>query len=360
MQPNQIQDICVGNVLQPGAGATTSRMAALHAGFPEEVSVHAVNRQCSSGLQAVAIIAASIKAGYIDVGIGAGVESMTHYYGPAAVPSNLSENVLKNKSSANCLLPMGITSENVAERFQISKQKQDFFAIQSHQKAAKARSSGLFKKEIVPVTIIKEGKIVAEIAEDDGIRSDVNEKMLAGLKPSFKENGTTTAGNASQVSDGAAAIVLVRRGWLKDKKDINGNQFVPLARFAAFSVVGCPPDIMGIGPALAIPAVIKQFNGIAKTIEDNNILTLKDIDVIELNEAFASQAVYCIEKLNLQTDKVNPLGGAIALGHPLGATGARQIATLIAELKRRKGRYGIVSMCIGTGMGAAAIIENEF
>lgn len=297
------------------------------------MAVAAVNRQCSSGLQAVASIASAIKAGYIDIGIGAGVESMTHYYGPQATPSNLSAKVLETESAQNCLLPMGITSENVAGKFGISRADQDAFAAESHRKAAAAQKAGRFRQEITPAL---------GVSDDDGIRADSSVEMLSRLKPSFREDGSTTAGNASQVSDGAAAVLMMRRSRARQLG------LAVVGRFLGFASVGCPPEIMGIGPVVAIPAVLAQVG-----------LSQEDISVFELNEAFASQALYCIRKLGLPKDKVNPNGGAIALGHPLGATGARQIGTLLYELARRRARYGVVSMCIGTGMGAAAVIECE-
>ena len=296
-----------------------------------------VNRQCSSGLQAVASVVSAIKNGYYEIGIGGGVESMTQYYGPQALNMNVSEKILAYQPAADCLLPMGVTSENVAEQFGIGREKQDQFALLSHKKAATAQEKGLFKEEIIKVS---HGEVV--IDADDGIRRDVSIEGLSKLKTVFKEDGTTTAGNASQVSDGAAAVLLMKR------KTAERLGLSILGKFVSFAVVGVPPKIMGIGPAVAIPEALQKAS-----------LSIKDIDIYELNEAFASQAVYCIEKLGLDPSKVNPKGGAIALGHPLGCTGARQIATLLPELRRRKGRLGVVSMCIGTGMGAAAVIENE-
>lgn len=281
----------------------------------------------------MASIASAIKAGYIDIGIGAGVESMTHYYGPQATPSNLSAKVLETESAQNCLLPMGITSENVASKFGISRVDQDAFAAESHRKAAAAQKTGKFRQEIASTL---------GVSEDDGIRADSSVEMLARLKPSFREDGSTTAGNASQVSDGAAAVLMMRRSRAREL----GLSII--GRFLGFASVGCPPEIMGIGPVFAIPTVLAQVG-----------LSQDDISVFELNEAFASQALYCIRKLGLPKDSVNPNGGAIALGHPLGATGARQISTLLYELARRRARYGVVSMCIGSGMGAAAVIECE-
>ncbi|KAE8300653.1 3-ketoacyl-CoA thiolase B, peroxisomal [Larimichthys crocea] len=314
LSPNKLGDVCVGNVLQPGAGALMARVAHFLSGFPETVPVYTVNRQCSSGLQALFNIAGAIRSGSIDLGLACGAESMS--LRSIGNPGDLSSRLVDNDKARDCILPMGITSENVAERFGVSREKQDAFALSSQQKAAKAQTSGLFQQEIVPVTTNK-------------------------LRPAFKPDGTTTAGNSSQVSDGAAAVLIGRRSAV----DALGLPVLGVLRASA--VVGVPPDVMGIGPAFAIPAALEQAG-----------LTVDDIDVFEINEAFASQAVYCVEKLGIPMEKVNPSGGAIALGHPLGCTGARQVVTLLNELKRRGRRaYGVVSMCIGTGMGAAAVFE---
>lgn len=301
--------------------------------IPESSAVMTVNRQCSSGLQAVAQVASAIKAGYIEIGIGAGVESMSMHFGPGAMAESIDEEIGAFPAAADCLIPMGITSENVASAYKVTREQQDQLAVLSHQKAAAAQTAGLFKDEIIPV---------GQVTEDDGIRADTTMASLSKLKTSFKENGTTTAGNSSQVSDGAAAVLLMRRATAQKLK-------LPiLGKFVSFAVTGVPPRVMGIGPATAIPAALTQAN-----------LKISDIGIFELNEAFASQAVYCIQTLKLPLGKVNPKGGAIALGHPLGATGARQIATLLPEMKRKGIKYGVVSMCIGTGMGAAAVIERE-
>ncbi|XP_019650104.1 3-ketoacyl-CoA thiolase, peroxisomal isoform X2 [Ailuropoda melanoleuca] len=310
LSPAQLGDICVGNVLQPGAGAIMARIAQFLSDIPETVPLSTVNRQCSSGLQAVASIAGGIRNGSYDIGMAC-----------------------------------GITSENVAERFGISREKQDTFALASQQKAARAQSKGCFQAEIVPVTTtVRDDKGTERsvtVAQDEGIRPNSTMEGLAKLKPAFKKGGSTTAGNSSQVSDGAAALLLARRS----KAEELGLPILGVLR--SYAVVGVPPDIMGIGPAYAIPVALQKAG-----------LTVNDVDIFEINEAFASQAVYCVEKLGLPPEKVNPLGGAVALGHPLGCTGARQVITLLNELKRRgKRAYGVVSMCIGTGMGAAAVFE---
>jgi len=261
-------------------------------------------------------------------------------------PEKISEAVFEHPVARLTLLGMGQTSENVAEKFGISREKQDRLAVESHRKASEAQKKGLYDEEIVPVhTISKDadGNIKeVTITKDDGIRADTTMESLAKLKPAFKKDGTTAAGNSSQVTDGAAAVLLARRS-------VAEKLGLPiLGRFVSYAVVGVPPEIMGIGPAVAIPAVLKKTG-----------LEIKDFDVIELNEAFASQATYCIEKLGIDVSKLNPKGGAIALGHPLGCTGARQIATILPELKRTGGKFGLISMRIGTGMGATAVVERE-
>lgn len=343
LRPSLLGDVCVGNVLQPGAGALMARVAQFFSGFPESVPVYTVNRQCSSGLQALFNIAGGIRGGSYDLGLACGVESMS--LRSPNNPGDISPRLMDNEKARDCIIPMGITSENVAERFGITREKQDLFALSSQQKAAMAQKKGLFEQEITPVTT----KFVDEngtertitVTKDDGIRPGTTLEGLAKLRPAFKENGSTTAGNASQVSDGAAAVLIGRRSTVEKL----GLPVFGVLR--ACAVVGVPPDVMGIGPACAIPEALNQAG-----------LTVDDIDVFEINEAFASQAVYCVEKLGIPMEKVNPNGGAIALGHPLGCTGARQVVTVLNELKRRRKRgYGVVSMCIGTGMGAAAVFE---
>lgn len=331
VEPNFVGDVCVGNVLQPGAGAAVVRMAMFEAGFSEAVPCHAVNRQCASGLQAVASIAGGISSGSYDIGIAAGVESMTHNSFAAATPIVNWEAVKACPGAADCLLPMGITSENVAKRFNISREVQDAFALQSHLKAARARETGLFKEEILTLGA----------CEDDGIRPDTTLTALAKLKPAFAQGGTTTAGNSSQVSDGAAAVLLARYSIAQ------ALQLPVMAVIRSYVVTGVPPDIMGVGPAFSIPEAVRKAG-----------LALNDIDFFEINEAFASQCQFCVQYLGIPPEKVNPLGGAIALGHPLGCSGVRLVVTLTHHLKRTGKRYGCVSLCVGTGMGAAMVVEN--
>ncbi|XP_010935683.1 3-ketoacyl-CoA thiolase 2, peroxisomal [Elaeis guineensis] len=347
LNPNEVGDIVVGTVLAPGSQrATECRMAAFYAGFPETVPVRTVNRQCSSGLQAVADVAASIKAGFYDIGIGAGLESMTANV--VSWEGSINPKVKTLQQAQDCLLPMGITSENVACRYGVTRQEQDWAAVESHRRAAAATASGKFRDEIVPVvTKIVDPKTGDEkqvtISMDDGIRPETSLSGLAKLKPVFQKDGSTTAGNSSQVSDGAAAVLLMRR-------DVAIKKGFPIfGVFRSFAAVGVDPAVMGIGPAVAIPAAVKSAG-----------LQIEDIDLFELNEAFASQFVYCCKKLELDPAKVNVNGGAIALGHPLGATGARCVSTLLNEMKRRGKdcRFGVVTMCIGSGMGAAAVFER--
>mmetsp|Transcript_65412 Transcript_65412/g.117782 ORF Transcript_65412/g.117782 Transcript_65412/m.117782 type:complete len:429 (-) Transcript_65412:193-1479(-) len=347
VDPKLIGDIQIGNVSQPGAGAATSRMAQFLGGLPFEAPSMAVNRQCSSGLQAVANIAANIKSGVIDIGIGGGVESMSMYNMASAFnPEKFSKDIASNELAASCLMPMGITSENVAEKYNVSKDKQNALAVASHQKAIAAQKQGLFSDEIIPVTTkvkAKDGSVsVITVNADEGPRADTTLEGLSKLKPAFKKDGTTTAGNASQVSDGAALVLLARRS-------VAQKLGLPIvARMRSFAVVGVDPNFMGIGPAFAIPAALEKAG-----------LSVGDVDIFEINEAFASQASMTVDHLKLTMDKVNPKGGAIALGHPLGCTGSRQIATLMTELKRTGQKLGVVSMCIGTGMGAAGVFESE-
>lgn len=347
INPSEVGDIVVGTVLAPGSQrASECRMAAFYAGFPETVPIRTVNRQCSSGLQAVADVAAAIKAGFYDIGIGAGLESMSA--NPMAFEGSVNPKVKSFAQAQDCLLPMGVTSENVAHRFRVTRQEQDQAAVESHRRAAAATASGKFKDEIIPVaTKIVDPKTGDEkpvtVSVDDGIRPNTTMADLAKLKPVFKKDGTTTAGNSSQVTDGAAAVLLMKRSVAMQKG-------LPiLGVFRTFCAVGVDPAIMGVGPAVAIPAAVKAAG-----------LDVDDIDLFEINEAFASQFVYCRKKLDLDPEKVNVNGGAMALGHPLGTTGARCVATLLHEMRRRGKdcRFGVISMCIGTGMGAAAVLER--
>ena len=353
LDPAVVEDIQIGTVLSELGGSKAGRMASLHVGWPETTSFQTVNRACSSGLAAITGVAHSIAVGQISVGIGGGMESMTRNYGSRAIPTALWEE-LKNssvKDAKDCIMSMGLTAENVAERYGVSRKEQDEFAANSHIKAAKAQKEGLFDEEIIPVTTrwkpnpeVPENTEEITVTKDDGIRPGSNAEKLGTMKPAFKESGTATAGNSSQVSDGAAAALMMRRSTAQEL----GLTSEIIGKWAGTSVVGCKPDEMGIGPALAIPKLL-DYTGINK----------EDVGVWEINEAFASQAVYCVRELGIDPSKVNPKGGAIALGHPLGATGARQLATLMPELKRQGQEVGVVSMCIGTGMGMASLFVRE-
>jgi acetyl-CoA acyltransferase 1 len=353
LDPAAIQDVQIGTVLSELGGSKAGRMAASHVGYPETAAFQTVNRACSSGLAAITGIANAIAVGQIDVGVAGGMESMTRNYGSRAIPTQLWED-LKNspiKEARDCIMSMGLTAENVAERYGVSREEQDAFAANSHIKAAKAQSEGLFDKEIVPVTTRSvpdpehpENVEQITVTKDDGIRPKSTAEGLAKMKPAFKPDGAATAGNSSQVSDGAAAALMMRRSTataLGLEKNIIG-------KWAGTQVVGCKPDEMGIGPAIAIPRLL-EYTGVDKS----------EIGIWEINEAFASQAVFCVRSLGIDDSKVNPKGGAIALGHPLGATGARQLATLLPEMERQGQELGVISMCIGTGMGMASLIVRE-
>lgn len=351
LDPAKIDDVAVGVVLAELGGSKAARMAQLHAGFDERTALHTVNRACSSGLAAVTSIGNMIATGQIDVGVGAGMESMTKNYGSRAIPTMLWEE-LKNspvQKAQDCIMPMGLTSENVAKRYGVDRADQDAFAAESHRRASKAQKTGLFDSEIVPVKVKQytpehpdapPTEVVVD--KDDGIRHDATAEKMGKLKAAFAADGASTAGNSSQISDGAAAALLMRRSTATElglSKNIIG-------KWAGTQTVGCLPDEMGVGPAVAIPKLLAHTG-----------LTTADVDVWEINEAFASQALYCIRKLGLDLDKVNPRGGAIALGHPLGMTGTRQLATLMPQLA--EGQVGVVSMCIGTGMGMAGLFVRE-
>ena len=346
IDPKVVEDISVGCVLAPGGGATEYRAAALVAGFPESTAVKSLNRQCSSGLQACVDIANAIKADMIEVGIGAGVESMSTQYGPGAVTefSDLLENHMQ---AANCKVPMGVLSEDMARDYKISRADQDAFAASSYQKALRAQESGLFDEEIAPVTVkytdpkTEEEKTV-KVAKDDGTRPGITAESLGKIRPAFAKDGSIHAGNASQVSDGAAAVLLMKRSTAQRL----GQPI--LGKFVTSAVIGVPPLLMGVGPWRAIPVALEKAG-----------ITKDDVDIFEINEAFASQCLWCTKELGIPLEKVNPKGGAIAFGHPLGCTGARQVSTLLTELKRTDKKIGVTSMCVGTGMGMAAIWVRE-
>jgi acetyl-CoA acyltransferase len=322
-----------------------ARIASLRVGLPVECSAMTINRFCSSGLQAIALGAERIMAGGADIIVAGGTESMS------MIPMGghkVSINPWLVDNYPNAYLSMGLTAERVANRFSITREMADEFSYNSHQKALAAIKAGKFDDEIVPMPVSfttpngsRPKRTEIQFKIDEGPRADTTMEALAGLRPAFHAKGTVTAGNSSQTSDGAAAAVVMSA----DKAKELGIK--PLVRFVAFATAGCKPEEMGIGPVSAIPKALKLAG-----------LKLSDIDVIELNEAFAAQAMAVIKEAGLDPAKVNPNGGAVALGHPLGCTGAKLTATIIRELKRRNGRYGLVTMCVGGGMGAAGIFEN--
>ena len=348
---NRIDDAVIGCAMPEGEqGMNVARIGVLLAGLPDTVAAQTINRFCSSGLQAVALAANEIRLGNADLMLAGGTESMS------MVPMMgnkvaLSPSVFKDDHVA-IAYGMGITAEKVAEEWKVSREDQDAFALASHQKAMAAIQAGEFKDEISPYEIVSHQPDLAGntvqlkkllVDTDEGPRPDSSIEGLAKLRPVFRNGqfgGSVTAGNSSQMSDGAAGILLASERAVKD------HGLTPLARFVSFAVAGVRPEVMGIGPIAAIPKALAQAG-----------LTLDDIDWIELNEAFAAQALAVIRDSGLDPSKVNPLGGAIALGHPLGATGAIRTATIVHGMRRRKKRYGLVTMCIGTGMGAAGVIE---
>lgn len=345
--PDMIEDVIWGcSTPEQACGMNTARITALYAGIPETVPAVTINRFCSSGLQAIAFAAEAVMSGRCDVVLAGGVESMSMVPMGGIIRPN--PDLVMHPELGLVYTSMGQTAENVAQRFGISREAQDEFALSSHQKAARASKEGKFKEEIVPVPVKfteldENGKpVTKEFLYDyeEGIRYDVSMEGLAKLRPAFVPGGTVTAGNSSQTTDGAAAVIVMSR----EKALELGIK--PILKFVGFAVSGCAPDIMGIGPVYAIPKVLKKTG-----------LTLQDIGLIELNEAFASQSLYCIRELGLNREIINVNGGAIALGHPLGCTGAKLTVTLMHEMKRRGTRYGMVSMCIGGGQGAAGIFE---
>lgn len=345
IDPASIEDVILGCAFpEAEQGMNVARIAAMKAGIPYQVPAQTINRFCSSGLQSIALAAERIMAGFADCILAGGAESMS------IVPMG------GNKYSANpglvadwpeSFASMGVTAELVADKYGIERAAQDQFAVTSHQKAAAAIAAGRFSDEIIPVeiehTAIVKGKPKTDrelVDIDDGVRADTSAEALARLKPAFKLSGSVTAGNSSQMTDGAAATLVVSEAYLKKLSQD------PLARFVAFAVRGVPPELMGIGPIEAIPAALRMAG-----------LKQEQLELIELNEAFAAQSLAVIKDLDLNPEIINVNGGAIALGHPLGCTGAKLTASLLHELKRRQGKYGMVTMCIGGGMGAAGIYE---
>jgi acetyl-CoA acyltransferase len=351
LDPKEIEDVILGCAMpEAEQGMNVARIASLRAGLPVETSAMTINRFCSSGLQAIALAAERIMAGQGDVAVAGGTESMS------MVPmggNKISPNPSLMDSYPDAYLGMGLTAENLAKKYGITREQSDEFSLASHQKALAAIAAGKFKDEIVPVEVnyvsfesngngnSKAKNVKINFDTDEGPRSDTSVEVLGKLKPAFHARGVVTAGNSSQMSDGAAAAVVM------SAERARALGLKPLARFLAFATAGCLPEEMGVGPVYAIPKALKIAG-----------LTLDQIDVIELNEAFAAQSLAVIKLAGLDPARVNVNGGAIALGHPLGCTGAKLTATILRELERRKGRYGMVTMCVGGGMGAAGIFER--
>ncbi len=347
LDPNQVEDVILGCAMpEAEQGNNVARIAALRAGLPVSCPAMTLNRFCSSGLQSIALAAERIMAGFADCILAGGTESMS------MVPMggyHFSPNPRLIEDYPDVYLSMGLTAENLARKFGIRRERQDEFALRSHRLAIEATDGGKFRQEIVPLEVVQVSLNDAGKSEtcallfdtDEGPRRDTSAEALAQLKPAFHASGTVTAGNSSQMSDGAAAVVVM------SAERAQALGILPLARFVSFATAGCPPEEMGIGPVFAIPKALKLAG-----------LKMADIDLIELNEAFAAQALAVIEQAELDPTKTNVNGGAIALGHPLGATGSKLTATLLGEMKRRRSRYGMVTMCVGGGMGAAGIFEN--
>lgn len=346
LDPAEIDDVVIGCAFPEGEqGLNMARMIALRAGLPNSVPGETINRYCASGVQAIAHAAYAIRAGQMDVAIAGGAESMT------MVPMTgykFSPNPYFAQDLPHYYTNMGLTAENLALKYEISREDQDEFALRSNQRASKAVSAGVFDPELtpVPVSVVDYADGIAakrdfSVSRDEGPRADTSLEALSQLKPAFKVGGMVTAGNSSQMSDGAAAVVIMSA----DKARKLGLE--PLARFVSFAAGGVAPELMGIGPVVAIPRALKSA-----------AISLSDLDLIELNEAFAAQSLAVIREMDLDEDKVNVNGGAIALGHPLGCTGAKLTTQLVYEMGRRKSKYGMVTMCVGGGMGAAAIFEN--
>jgi acetyl-CoA acyltransferase len=344
LDPAEIDDVVLGCAIPEGEqGMNLARIAATLAGLPSSVSAMTVNRFCSSGLQAIATAAEHIQSGMAEVCVAGGAESMSRVYTRMKVAPNPT---LMDRAPAH-YMAMGHTAEELARRFGVSREDQDAFGQRSHLRAAAAIREGRFEDEIVPTAFTRhrlvDGAAVGEevtFATDEGVRPDADLEAMAKLRPAFARDGSVTAGNSSQLSDGAAAVVVMS-GARADDLGLR-----PLAVFRGFVTAGCDPEVMGIGPALAVPKLLQRTG-----------VRLEDVELIELNEAFAAQALCVMRRLELDPERVNVNGGAIALGHPLGATGARQTVTLLNEARRRGARYGVVTMCVGGGMGAAGLFE---
>ena len=346
LDPREIEDVILGCAMpEAEQGMNVARIASLRAGLPIEISAMTINRFCSSGLQSIAMAAERIQAGGAEVIVAGGTESMT------MIPMGghkVAPNPWLVDNNPGAYLSMGLTAERLAQRFNITREQADTFSLRSHQKALAAIAAGKFEDETVPVPVSfitpngsKPKRTEIIFKTDEGPRADTTLEALAALRPAFHVKGTVTAGNSSQMSDGAAAAVVMSADRAKQLG------IAPLARYVAFATAGYKPEEMGLGPVFAIPKALKLAG-----------LKLEDIAIFELNEAFAAQSLAVIQEIGLDPERVNPNGGAVALGHPLGCTGAKLTATLLRELQRRKARYGMVTMCVGGGMGAAGIFEN--
>ena len=347
LEVSEIEDVIMGCAMpEAEQGMNVARAAAIRAGLPVETSAMTINRFCSSGLQSIAMAADRIRSGGADVIVAGGLETMS------MIPMGghiIRPNPYLVDHYPDFYLNMGLATENVARKYEVTREEQDEFALRSHQRAAAALDADKFKDETVALNVVleeldekgKKQRREVVFNKDEGVRRDSSAEGLAKLKPAFHVKGTITAGNASQMSDGAAAAIVMSQ----ERAEALGAK--PMARFVAYATAGCPPEEMGIGPVFAIPKALKLAG-----------LSLADIDVIELNEAFAAQSLAVIKTLGLDPEKVNVNGGAIALGHPLGCTGAKLTASILRELERRNGRYGMVTMCVGGGMGAAGIFER--
>lgn len=348
ISPADISEVIMGQTLAAGQGQNPARQAAINAGLANSVSAFTVNKVCGSGLKAIALGAQAILAGDAKIVIAGGQENMSlaphiinmrtsHKFGDVKMIDSMMHDGL---SDAFAGYPMGITAENLAKKYDISRKNQDEFAVTSQKKSAAAQNNGRFSAEILPITV-KKGKEEVIFDQDEGIRADSSVDLLAKLKPAFDKEGTVTAGNSSTINDGAAAVLLM------DKESLNALGLKPIAKIISYASAGVEPSIMGVGPVEAIKKALGKANW-----------EIKDVDLIELNEAFAAQAIAVSKELCLDMDKVNVNGGAIALGHPIGASGARVLVTLLHEMQKRKSKKGLASLCIGGGMGIAICVEN--
>jgi acetyl-CoA acyltransferase len=344
LDPADVDDVVLGCAMPEGCqGMNLARLVSLYSGLPDTVPAATINRFCSSGLQSIAQAAMAVMGGFVDTVVAGGIETMTLVPMPGF---HFSAHPTMATDLPDIFMGMGTTAENVAVRFDVTREQQDEFAYNSHRKAAAAQEAGRFSEELVPVPYELRDEKTGELStgtldRDETVRGDTTLEGLAKLRPAFSPKGSVTAGNSSPLTDGGAAVIVM------SEEAVKRTNATPIVRLVDFQVAGVAPDIMGIAPSVVVPKLYKHAD-----------VTQDDIDIFELNEAFASQSVYCLRELGIDPEKVNVNGGAIALGHPLGATGAKLTATIVHEMKRRQSRYGIVSMCIGGGQGAAALFER--